>query len=171
MSEDNRGAAMDEPTRLRATLAFRRATPSAASRYVSAALAEAAADEPDDERMMLLSRLGEKSRKLLQGEGVLQGLYDSSTDGQERRQLDLQMDEAWAERQICDSRFRAIANNGPFANPGPQADQDLLDAIQAVELGHPEHGRGRGAACRGPRPGAGVPRQRDLDGPPANSRK
>lgn len=133
MSEENRSTATDEPKKMRVTLAFRRARPRAIGNGEMALSPAPAAADRDDERMMLLGRLEDKSLKLLQSEGVLQSLYDSSTDAQERRELDRQIDEAWSERQLCDSRRRAIANNGPFTNPGEQADEDLLDAINAVD--------------------------------------
>lgn len=133
MSESINVTGTGELRNLRALLAFRR-VPSAANGHDEAVeLSAPLAAEADDDRMMVLARLGEKSRKLHQSEGVLQGLYDSSTDPQERRELDLQIDESWAERQLCDSRFRAIAANGPFSNPGPQADSELLDAINSVD--------------------------------------
>jgi hypothetical protein len=129
MSEETPGAAARKPRKLRAPLAFGRHDESAQGG--DGAVAQAVAG--GSERIVLMGRLGEKSRKLFQAEGVLQGLYDSSTDAQERRELDLQIDECFNERRLCNTRFDAIANNQPFNNPGPQADQDLLNAIDAVD--------------------------------------
>ena len=121
-----------------ATLAFRRNGPALAAANSDGAADRAefsgrASDQGDDERILVLLRLDKKSRKLLQSVEVLSALYDASTNGQERRQLDLQRDEARNERNLCDARYSAIDNNGPFRHPGPQADAALLASIQRVD--------------------------------------
>lgn len=129
MSASENPTTGSEAGQLRYTLAYGLVPATEAMSDASVASAAAATDD----RMRVLARLSEKSRKLRQSEKVMQALYDSSTNAQERRDLDLQTSEARYERGLCDSRFTAIANNGPFRDPGPQADRELRDALQAVD--------------------------------------
>jgi len=89
--------------------------------------------QADDDRVKVMLRLDAKARKLMASEQSLQIARDAASSDEQYRRIDLELDEAKSERMFCDSRFSAIDAGRPFSDPGPDAENRLLAAIDAVD--------------------------------------
>lgn len=98
-----------------------------------AAPAGAEDDASDETRVTVMLRLSAKIRKLIASEEALRTARDAADSEERYREIDLELDDARAERMLCEARKDAVESDRPFRDPGPDAETRLLDAIQRVD--------------------------------------
>ena len=113
-----------------ASLRFRAAHPGT---MAAAAVEPQDAAASDDDRVKVMLRLDAKAKRLMASEASIQVARDAAPNDEQYRRLDLELDEARNERMQCDSRFTAIDAGRPFHDPGPDQENRLLGAIDAVD--------------------------------------
>jgi len=93
--------------------------------------APGAAEDAQDPREKVIEKLGDKILKLNEAIFELEGRQPQNPA--QAAAIALRLAEARAEAELCEARSDAIAANGPFNDPGPEAEDALLDAMNAVD--------------------------------------
>lgn len=90
--------------------------------------------DPTQERDQVLLQLGDKISALLRHEEKLTELIETGDDPPHvKNRLDLQLAETKAELALCNVRYGQIDSDAPFSNPGTEAEDELLEAINEAD--------------------------------------